>query len=306
MSGIDLACNVAGVQMKNPILAASGTFGYGLLYEKFYDVSLLGGFVSKGLSLKPTAGGPVPRICETPSGMLNAIGLQNVGLDNFVNKKLPKLTQRDTAIIVNFFGETIGEYAELAGRLGDVDGIDGLEMNISCPNIDKGGAAFGTDVNITAEVVRACRDACKKPLIVKLSPNVTDIAEFARVCEDNGADGLSLINTLLGMAIDINTGKPMLARSMGGLSGPAIKPVALRMVWQCYKAVKIPIFGMGGIACVDDVVEFMMAGASAVQVGTMNFVDPTIGATLVEQLPVKLSALGFANLSDVIGVAHEK
>ena len=223
LSDINLASTVAGIKLKNPIMAASGTFGYGLLYKDFYDVSTLGGFVTKGLSLNPQAGGPTPRICETPSGMLNAIGLQNIGFESFVNKKLPKLKEKDTAIIVNFFGETVEQYAELASRLSETDGIHALEMNISCPNVDKGGAAFGTDISTTAEVVRACRDACKIPLIIKLSPNVTDITQFAKVCEDNGADGLSLINTLLGMAIDINTRKPILARAMGGAERPGDK-----------------------------------------------------------------------------------
>ncbi|MBF0170152.1 MAG: dihydroorotate dehydrogenase, partial [Nitrospinae bacterium] len=273
MNRCDLSVNFAGIRLKNPVVGASGTFGYGLLYDEFYPVEKLGGFCSKGLSLKPKAGNPTPRIAETPAGMLNAIGLQNIGLEKFVSQKMPKLRQRDTAVIVNFFGNTVEEYAELAGRLDEVEGVHGLEMNISCPNVKEGGIAFGSDMALTRRVVAACRAATKLPLIVKLSPNVTDITLFAKVCEEEGADGLSVINTLLGMAIDIKGRRPLLANVTGGLSGPAIKPVALRMVWQCYKAVSIPIFGLGGIAQASDAVEFLMAGATAVQVGTHNFVD---------------------------------
>ncbi|VAX23567.1 Dihydroorotate dehydrogenase (NAD(+)), catalytic subunit [hydrothermal vent metagenome] len=310
---ISLANTVAGIELKNPVLAASGTFGYGLLYEKFFDVSLLGGFVTKGLSLKPKAGNPAPRICETPSGMLNAIGLQNIGFDKFADQKLPKLSKTDTSVIVNFFGDTIDEYAQMAERLDDTAGVHGLEMNISCPNVEKGGSAFGKDLKITEKVVRVCRDVTSKPLIIKLTPDVGDIAEFARVCEANGADGISVINTVPGMAIDIRSRKPVLANITGGLSGPAIKPIAMRMVWQCYEAVNIPIFGIGGIASAEDIVEFMLAGASAVQIGTMNFVDPSICAKLIDDLKVLLKELvAFeayeANVTggykELIGAAH--
>ncbi len=299
-----LTTDFAGIRLKNPIVGASGTFGYGLLYEDFYKVDRLGGFCSKGLSLLPKAGNPTPRIAETPAGMLNAIGLQNIGLDLFVTKKMPKLRRRDTAVIVNFFGATVEEYAELAARLDEVDGVHGLEMNISCPNVKEGGIAFGSDLALTRKVVAACRASTKLPLIVKLSPNVTDITQYAKVCEEEGADGLSVINTLLGMAIDIKTAKPVLANITGGLSGPAIKPVALRMVWQCYRAVDIPIFGLGGIASASDVVEFLMAGATAVQIGTHNFVDPTIGGRLPDQVAALLGELGYASASEAVGVAH--
>jgi len=286
------------------VLGASGTFGYGLLYEEFLDLARLGGFATKGLSLKPRPGNPTPRICETPSGMLNAIGLQNIGFEKFVSQKMPKLRKIDTAVLVNFFGDTVDDYAELAGRLDGIGGVHGLEMNISCPNLERGGAIFGADLSITGEVVRRCRAATKKPLIVKLSPNVADIAGFARTCEDAGADGLSVINTLLGMAIDIRERKPVLANLTGGLSGPAIKPVALRMVWRCHEAVKIPIFGIGGIATAQDVVEFLLAGASAVQVGTMNFVNPALCQELADELPGLLAELGVADYRELIGAAH--
>ncbi|MDH5637196.1 MAG: dihydroorotate dehydrogenase [Nitrospinota bacterium] len=302
---MDISVDFSGIKLKNPVVGASGTFGYGLTYEKFFDLSLIGGFCTKGLSLQSRAGNPIPRICETPSGMLNAIGLQNVGLDKFTSKKMPKLRKIDTAVIANFFGETVEEYTELAAKLDAIDGVHGLEMNISCPNVEKGGAAFGTDIKTTEAVVKACRSVVKnKPLIVKLSPNVTDISEFARVCEASGADGLSVINTLVGMVIDITKRKPVLANGAGGLSGPAIRPVAVRMVWQCYKAVKIPIFGIGGIASARDVVEFIMAGATAVQVGTMNFVSPGIIPQLAEELPELLRRLGADSVTELVGAAH--
>ncbi|MGK7344471.1 MAG: dihydroorotate dehydrogenase [Candidatus Nitrospinota bacterium M3_3B_026] len=301
---INLENTVAGIRLKNPIIGASGTFGYGLAYQRFYDLSAIGGFVTKGLSLEPRSGNPTPRICETPAGMLNAVGLQNIGLDEFTRKKLPKLKEIDTAVIVNFFGDTVEEYAGMAERLDELEGIDGLEMNISCPNVKEGGVVFGSDTKITAEVVRACRARTKKPLIVKLSPNVADIAEFARVCEAEGADALSVMNTILGMAIDIRARRPILSRRVGGLSGPAIKPIALRMVWQCHEAVKIPIFGIGGIADAEDVVEFLLAGASATQVGSMNFVEPMILKNLAEELPDLLYSLGVSDYRELIGAAH--
>jgi len=301
---VAMAVDLAGIKLKNPIVGASGTFGYGLLYDGFYPVEKLGGFCSKGLSLKPKAGNPTPRICETPAGMLNAIGLQNIGLEKFVEKKMPKLRLRDTAVIVNFFGNTVEEYAALAGRLDAVDGVHGLEMNISCPNVKEGGIAFGSDLSLTRRVVAACRKETRLPLIVKLSPNVTDITAYAKVCEEEGADGVSVINTLLGMAIDIDAKKPVLANVTGGLSGPAIKPVALRMVWQCYKAVSIPIFGLGGIASATDVVEFLMAGATAVQVGTHNFVEPEVAGRLADDVASILADRGYGSVTDVVGAAH--
>lgn len=293
------------MKLKNPIVGASGTFGYGMAYGKFYDLARIGGFCTKGLSLKPRAGNRPPRIHETPAGMLNAIGLQNVGYEKFASDKLPKLRGTDTAVIANFFGETVEEYAQLAAKLDELDGVHGLEMNVSCPNVKKGGAAFGTDLAAMEAVVAACRAVVKrKPLIVKLSPNVTDITAFAKTCEGAGADGLSVINTLVGMAIDIHKRKPVLANVTGGLSGPAIRPVAVRMVWQCYKAVKIPIFGIGGIASAEDVAEFLMAGATAAQVGTMNFVEPDIIPRLAGELETLMKKLGAATVRELIGAAH--
>ena len=304
-NGVNLAVRIAGMDLKNPIVGASGTFGYGLLYQKFYDLSTIGGFVTKGLSLKPRIGNAPPRICETHGGMLNAIGLQNIGFDEFAMDKLPKLKNIDTKVITNFFGSTVEEYAELAAKLDGLDGVSALEMNISCPNIKEGGVVFASDVKVTEAVVAACRKNTRKPLIVKLSPNVTDITEFARASEGAGADALSVINTLVGMAIDIKQRRPVLSNVTGGLSGPAIKPVALRMVWQCYKAVKLPIFGIGGVASVEDVAEFIMAGATAVQVGTMNFVEPSACRDLANALPDLLERLGAKSISELIGAAHE-
>ena len=302
---VNLSTTVAGIKLKNPILGASGTFGYGLAYQDFYPLETLGGFVTKGLSLNPKVGNPPPRICETPAGMLNAIGLQNIGLEKFVDKKLPKLAGIDTAVIVNFFGSTVDEYAEMAGKLDDVEGVSALEMNISCPNVKEGGIAFGIDPEETAKVVKACREATKLPLIVKLSPNVTNITQFAKVCQAEGADAISVINTLLGMAIDIHDKKPVLANITGGLSGPAIKPVALRMVWECSKAVSIPIFGIGGITSAEDVVEFLMAGASAVQIGSHNFVEPDICGKLPRELATLLETMGVEGVKELVGAAHQ-
>ncbi|VAX26223.1 Dihydroorotate dehydrogenase (NAD(+)), catalytic subunit [hydrothermal vent metagenome] len=302
---INLKNKIAGIDFKNPVMGASGTFGYGQLFEGFYPVSLLGGFVTKGLSLRPKEGNKTPRVCETAGGMLNAIGLQNIGVERFIKDMAPALAKKDVAVIANFFGDTVEEFAQLAARLDEAKGVDGLEMNISCPNRNENGMIFGANIKTTAEVTRACRQATTKPLIVKLSPNVGDIAEFAKACEDNGADGLSVINTISGMAIDIGARKPVLANVMGGLSGPAIKPVAIRMVWQCYKAVKIPIFGIGGIASAEDIAEFLLAGASAVQVGSMNFVEPDICRKLVEKLPGLISSLGASDYRELIGAAHD-
>ncbi|MBI4666685.1 MAG: dihydroorotate dehydrogenase [Nitrospinae bacterium] len=304
MGNVNLSVNFGGVPLKNPIVGASGTFGYGIMYNRFYDLEEIGGFVTKGLSNFPRAGNKPPRIFETASGMLNAIGLQNIGFEKFVKDKMPVLRGVNTAVIANFFGATVEEYAQMAEKLGNVDGVAALEMNISCPNIKEGGIAFGSDVKLTGTVVKACRKATTKPLIVKLSPNVGDITEFAKACEANGADGLSVINTIVGMAIDIRKREPALSNVTGGLSGPAIKPIALRMVWQCYKSVKIPIFGIGGVVSAEDVVEFIMAGATAVQVGSMNFVDPYICKRLKDELPEVLSDLGVQDINEIIGAAH--
>lgn len=271
---MDLSVNIGRLRLKNPVVTASGTFGYGEEYSEFIDLSILGGVVVKGLSLLPKEGNPPPRITETPAGMLNAVGLQNIGIDRFLNEKLPFLRQFDTSVIVNFFGDSIAEYAEAAARLSSADGVHALEMNISCPNKQAGWCVFGTDPKVTFEVVTAVRRSTHLPLIVKLSPNVTDIRVIARAAADAGADALSLINTLTGMAIDIRTRRPVLANITGGLSGPAVKPVALRMVWETYNAVKLPLIGMGGIMNSDDAIEFMLAGASAVAIGTANFIRP--------------------------------
>lgn len=271
---MNLEVFIGKLKLANPVMTASGTFGYGGEYAEFIDLNRLGAVVVKGLSLKPKEGNPTPRIVETPSGMLNSIGLQNIGIESFIKEKMPFLRQFSTKVIVNFFGDTIEEYVEAAERLSCVDGVHGLEMNISCPNKQAGWSIFGTDPKVTHEVVSAVRKKTVLPLIVKLSPNVTDIAMMAKVAEDAGADAVSVINTITGMAIDIQTRKPRLANVRGGLSGPAIKPVAVRMVYEVKQAVKIPIIGLGGIMNADDAIEFIIAGATAVAVGTANFINP--------------------------------
>ncbi|PKL52527.1 MAG: dihydroorotate dehydrogenase [Nitrospira bacterium HGW-Nitrospira-1] len=271
---MNLEVCIGKLRLKNPVMTASGAFGYGEEYAEFIDLNRLGAVVVKGLSLTPKEGNPAPRIVETPSGMLNAIGLQNIGIERFIKEKIPFLKQFNTSVIVNFFGDSIEEYAMAAERLSCVDGIDGLEMNISCPNKQAGWGIFGTDPKVTHEVVSAVRKKTNLTLIVKLSPNVTDIALMAKVAEDAGADAVSLINTITGMAIDIQTRKPRLANIKGGLSGPAIRPIAVRMVYEVKQAVKIPVIGLGGIMNADDAIEFIIAGAAAVAVGTANFVNP--------------------------------
>jgi dihydroorotate dehydrogenase (NAD+) catalytic subunit len=279
---VNLEVRIAGIRIKNPVMTASGTFGYGEEYAEFMDLGRLGAVVVKGLSLQPREGNPPPRVVETAAGMLNAIGLQNIGIEAFVREKLPFLRQFDTAVIANFFGDSVEEYAAAAERLSSVEGIHGLEMNISCPNKQAGWCIFGTDPKVTFQVVSAVRKATTLPLIVKLSPNVTDITIMARAAEDAGADALSLINTLTGMAIDIRTRKPRLGNVTGGLSGPAIKPVAVKMVYEASRAVGIPVIGMGGIMNGDDAAEFLIAGASAVAVGTASFVRPTAAVEILD------------------------
>ena len=301
---VNLSVNVAGMALRNPIMTASGTFGYGAEFAPYMDLQSIGAIVTKGLSLRPQAGNDTPRIIETPAGMLNAIGLQNVGIDAFVEKKVPFLRTVNTPCIANFFGNTVEEYAEMARRLDAIPEVAGLEMNISCPNVKCGGIQFGSDPVSAATVVAACRAACNKPLIVKLSPNVTDVVAMARACVDAGADSLSLINTLVGMAIDIKTRRPVLANTTGGLSGPAIKPVALRMVWQVAQAVKVPLIGIGGIMSATDVVEFLLAGATAVQVGTASFVTPGIAQTIAEDLEQWMQANGVHDVRELIGGAQ--
>lgn len=300
-AGMNLSVNVAGIALRNPVMTASGTFGYGMEFAPYVDLRSLGAFVTKGLSLKPRAGNPTPRVVETPAGMLNAIGLQNVGLEAFVAEKVPLLRDVDTPCIANFFGNTVEEYAEMARRLDAIPEVAGLEMNISCPNVKCGGIQFGSDPASAANVVAACRAASSKPLIVKLSPNVTDVVAMARACVDAGADALSLINTLVGMSINVKTRRPVLANITGGLSGPAIKPVALRMVWQVAQAVKVPLIGIGGIMSATDVVEFLLAGATAVQVGTASFVTPSIAQTIAEDLYRWMQDNNVNDVRDLIG-----
>lgn len=297
----DMTVNLAGIELRNPVMTASGTFGYGAEFADYVNLERIGAFVTKGLSLKPRAGNPTPRIVETPGGMLNAIGLQNVGIDAFIAKKVPFLRTVNTPAIANFFGNTVDEYAEMARRLDGIPEVAGLEVNISCPNVKQGGIVFGTDPDCAASVVAACRRATIKPLIVKLSPNVTDVVAMARACEDAGADCLSLINTLTGMAIDLNKRRPVLANITGGFSGPAIKPIALRMVWQVARAVKVPIIGIGGIMNATDALEFILAGATAIQVGTASFINPGAAQQIAEGMESWLVANGVADIKSLIG-----
>lgn len=298
-----LETEICGIKFKNPIIAASGTFGYGIEFKKFTDLNNIGGIAVKGISLKPTLGNPMPRIVETHAGLLNAIGLQNVGLETFLTDKLPLLRKFNTNIIVNFWGKTTEEYVEVA-RLLDKENVDMLEMNISCPNIKEGGISFSADPCCTSDIVKAVRKVVKsKPLIIKLSPNVTDIRVFAKACEDSGADALSAINTILGTAIDIEKMKPILANVTGGLSGPAIKPIALRMVMETVKCVKIPVIGIGGIMDEKDAAEFFLVGAKAVQVGSVNFVYPNACENIAEGLENYMKRKNIANINDLIGKA---
>jgi len=282
MGEVDLTVDLGKLVLSNPVVAASGTFGYGLEYTEFLDLNDLGGFSTKGLSLKPKSGNPVPRVIETASGMLNAIGLENIGLDAFLSEKLPLLEMYKTRIIVNFFGETIQQYEEMALALSKEERIDALEMNVSCPNVEEGGLQFSSDPEILREVVDAVRKVTDKFLIVKLSPNVTDITTLAKAAEDAGGDALSVCNTFVGMKVNLETGKPYLANRTGGLSGPAIKPLALNMVYETARTVKIPVIGIGGISNSDDAIEFLMAGAKAVQIGTANYVDPKVTVKVVD------------------------
>lgn len=298
---VSLEVNVAGIRMRTPVMVASGTFGYGSEYVDFVDLNQLGAIVVKGITSEPWPGNPMQRIIETPSGMLNAIGLQNVGVDGFISEKLPYLREFDVPVVVNVCGETLEEYCEVTEKLDAAEGVAAIELNISCPNLDCGGMSFGVDSQLAGELVNNVRARTGLPLLVKLSPNVTDIAEIARAIEDAGADGLSVINTLLGMAIDAETRRPQLANLTGGLSGPAIKPIALRMVWQVYNAVKIPIVGMGGIMTGEDAVEFFIAGASAVAVGTANFVNPRASLDVTDGIREYLESQGFDSVKELVG-----
>ena len=297
----DLSVDFAGIKLKNPVLTASGTFGYGEEFAEFVDLNMLGGVIVKGISLKAIKGNPPPRIWETPSGMLNAIGLENPGVDVFLSEKLPYLRKFDTAVIVNIFGYSPDEYVGVVERIEGAAGVSGIEVNISCPNVKAGGMAFGTDPKATFELLSAVRRVTRLPLIAKLSPNVTDITEFARAARDAGCDGLSLINTLLGMAIDVRCRRPRLANCTGGLSGPAIRPVAVRMVWQAAKAVALPIIGMGGIVTGEDALEFILAGASAVAIGTSNFVNPRATLDVLAGMEQVMLEQGADDIRGLIG-----
>ena len=296
-----LNVDFCGVSFKNPVIPASGTFGYGREYEQFYPLSRLGGISVKGTTLNRREGNPGPRVAETPSGMLNSVGLQNGGVKKFLEYEMPNLVTKDTRIIANIAGATVEECAELAAML-EGSAVDLIELNISCPNVKAGGAAFGTDCTVAGQVTRAVKDATSKPLMVKLSPNVTSITDIAKSVEANGADAVSLINTLLGMRIDIKTGRPILKNNVGGLSGPAVFPVAVRMVWQVAKAVKIPVVGLGGICSAKDAIEFLMAGATAIEIGTANFLDPAVSIKVRDGIDEWLDAHGCQSVEEIIGV----
>src|SRR5690242_15158213 len=298
---MDLSVRIGSLALANPVIAASGCFGYGVEYADVVDLSSLGAIVVKGLFLEEREGHPPPRIVETPSGMLNAIGLQGIGVRRFIDEQLPELRRRRAVVIVNICGTTLDEYVEIARILSDADGVAALELNISCPNIKEGGITFGCSLTGTHDVVSAVRNVTNLPVIPKLTPNVTDVASFARAAEDAGADAISLVNTFLAMAIDVRTRRPKLSNIVGGLSGPAIRPIAVRMVYECRRAVRLPIIGMGGIANADDVLEFMIAGATAVQIGTANFVDPFLWRKVLDGIHRYMAQHGIDDLSTLIG-----
>lgn len=300
----DLSVRINRLRLKNPVMTASGTFGYGLEYADFVSLDQIGGIIVKGTTLQPREGNDYPRMAETPSGMLNCVGLQNKGVDYFCDHIYPQIKDIDTNMIVNVSGSSPDTYAECAERIDRLDRIPAIELNISCPNVKQGGMAFGTTCAGAASVVRAVRQRYNKTLIVKLSPNVTDIAEIAKACEAEGADSVSLINTLMGMAIDIEKRQPMLSIATGGLSGPAVKPIAVRMVWQVAKAVKIPVIGLGGICNAADAIEFLMAGATAIQIGTANFIDPTVTLKVRDGINEWLDRHGCTSVSEIIGALN--
>ena len=305
ITSVNTEVELCGIKMDNPVMAASGTFGYGYEFAELYDINCLGSFSFKGTTLEPRFGNPTPRIAECEMGMINAIGLQNPGVDKVIEEELPKLSKcLHKKVMANIGGFSIEEYTEVAKRLDACDQIGWLELNISCPNVRHGGLAFGTDPDAAASVVSSVKKAVKKPVIVKLSPNVTDITAIAKACESAGANGLSLINTMLGMRIDLKTGKPVIANVMGGFSGLAVFPVALRMVYQVYEAVDIPVVGIGGIRSAEDVIEMMLAGATAVQIGAANLTDPYICRDIAAQLPEVMDKYGIKDLKDIIGGAH--
>lgn len=303
---VNLSVNIGELRFKNPVLTASGTCGYGPELEDFFDVSSLGGIFVKGTTLEPREGNQYPRMAETPSGMLNAVGLQNKGIEHFEKHIYPVIAKYNTHVIINVNGNTIDDYVALSERINKLDKIPAIELNISCPNVKRGGMIFGTNPDSARDVTRAVRAVYKKKLIVKLSPNVTSIVDFARIAEEEGADSVSLINTLLGMAVDIKRMKPSLSTVTGGLSGPAIKPVALRMVWQVSRAVKIPIIGMGGIMTASDAIEFLLAGATAVQIGTATFIDPMAPVRILEGIEKYLADKHFSDISEIIGFLNRK
>ena len=292
----DLSININGLQLKNPVLTASGTFGYGIEFQDFIDLSALGGFIVKGTTLKHREGNPYPRMAETPSGMLNAVGLQNKGVDYFIEHIYPEIQAIKSNILVNVSGSTVADYVMTAEKINELENIPAIELNISCPNVKEGGMAFGTSCASAREVIKEVRKAYKKHLMVKLSPNVTNIQEIALTAEEAGADSVSLINTLMGMAIDTKSRKPVLSTVTGGLSGPCVKPVALRMVWQVAKVVKIPVVGLGGITSANDAIEFLLAGASAIQIGTANFIDPAITLKVIRGINEYLDQNGFKSV----------
>ena len=298
---MDLSVQIGSLRLANPLMAASGCYGYGVEYAEAVDLASLGAVVSKGLFLKPREGHPPERIVETPSGMLNAIGLQGIGVHRYISEKLPELRRLGATNVINICGSTLDEYVELARILSDADGVHALELNISCPNIKEGGITFGCSLHGTFDVVSAVKKVTRLPVIPKLTPNVTDVASFAKAAEDAGADAVSLVNTFLAMAIDVETRRPKLSNIVGGLSGPAIRPIAVRMVYECRRAVKIPVIGMGGIASATDALEFMIAGATAVQVGTANFVDPFIWTKLVDGIRDYMARHTIARLADLVG-----
>ena len=302
---MDLSVKLPGLELKNPIIPASGCFGFGREFAEYYDLSQLGSIMIKATTEEARAGNPTPRVAETPGGMLNAIGLQNPGVAQVMETELPFLEQFDLPIIANVAGTTQEDYVSVAEKISKAPNVAALEINISCPNVKVGGITFGTDAKVAADLTAAIKKVSAVPVYIKLSPNVTNIVEIAKAVEAAGADGITMINTLLGMRLDLKTGKPVIANGTGGLSGPAIKPVAIRMVHEVYKNVKIPIIGMGGVTCAEDVLEFLYAGASAVAVGTANFIDPYICPDIIEALPAVLEKYGFEKLSDAIGFAHK-
>lgn len=302
---IDLSVKINDLTFKNPIMPASGCFGFGEDFSEIYDLNILGGIAIKSITLEPRLGNPRPRVAETPSGMLNSIGLQNPGVEKIIEEKFPFLEQLDTNIIANVAGATEEDYIEVIKRLNDFEVIKAFELNISCPNVKHGGIGLGTNPELAYNITKLAKEVSKKPVYVKLSPNVTNIIEIAKAVEEAGADAIVMINTLLGMKIDVKKGKPLIARKHAGLSGPAIMPIAVSMVYKVYEAVNIPIIGVGGISCVDDLIEFMMAGASAVQIGMHNFINPYICKEIIEQLPNRIKELGYKSVEEIIGVAHE-